>query len=87
MSTLAGQSSVDALGETTDENGDIACLICTISERDDFNTLFELESTTIQRHDADVLRNSYVRLKHFVSMTWVKCTSIAVDSDKDKPNM
>jgi len=37
--------------------------------------------------DDEVDRRAFVRLKHFYTDTWVHCTSIAIDKDKDKPIM
>lgn len=40
-----------------------------------------------QPFTGQVARNSYVRLKHFVSMTWVTSTPTPIDRDKEKPMM
>ena len=34
--------------------------------------------------DDEVGRKAFVRLKHFYTDTWVHCTSIPIDRDKEK---
>ena len=60
-----------------------------ISAENAFNpaTIFELDETTITSHDAPVPRNSYMRLKHWESNTWVHSTSLPIDKDEEKPIM
>jgi inositol 1,4,5-triphosphate receptor type 1 len=51
-------------------------------------TVFELDETTISSdHDSFVPKNSFVRLKHYKSGTWVHSTTIAIDRDEEKPIM
>lgn len=51
-------------------------------------TVFELDETTISSdHDSFVPKNSFVRLKHYKSGTWVHSTNIAIDRDEEKPIM
>ena len=53
----------------------------------DYSTIFELDETTITGHDSPVPRNSYVRLKHSDTNTWVHSTAIPIDKDEEKPIM
>lgn len=53
----------------------------------DNSTIFELDETTITVSDSLVPRNSYVRLKHWASGTWVHSTAIPIDREEEKPIM
>jgi inositol 1,4,5-triphosphate receptor type 1 len=50
-------------------------------------TVFELDETTITSRDLPIPPNSYVRLKHAQTGTWLHSTSIAIDRDEEKPIM
>lgn len=51
-------------------------------------TVFELEDTTINTgHDSMVPKNSYIRLKHAETGTWVHSTTIIIDQEEEKPVM
>lgn len=52
------------------------------------NTIFQFEDTTISSaHDSMIPKNSYVRLKHAETGTWVHSTAIQIDREEEKPVM
>lgn len=51
-------------------------------------TVFELDDTAINSGlDSFIPKNSYVRLKHWKTATWVHSTGIPIDRDEEKPIM
>lgn len=58
-----------------------------IKIQNDLSSIFELDATTFVRNDDLVPQNSYVRLKHVVTKTWVHSTNIAIDKEECKPVM
>uniref|UniRef100_H2YYU9 Inositol 1,4,5-trisphosphate receptor n=1 Tax=Ciona savignyi TaxID=51511 RepID=H2YYU9_CIOSA len=62
------------------------CLVAT-AESSSVSSIFELDPTSFTKSDALVPSNSYVRLKHLCTDTWVHSTMIPIDKEEDRPVM
>ncbi|KAM6937738.1 inositol 1,4,5-trisphosphate-gated calcium channel ITPR2 [Xenentodon cancila] len=65
----------------------IAFTLVSVPHGSDISSLFELDATTLQRADCLVPRNSYVRLRHLCTNTWVTSSNAPIDTEEERPVM
>ncbi|KAK9514694.1 hypothetical protein VZT92_025390 [Zoarces viviparus] len=83
--TAEPASSMDSRSIKRSHGERIKYKLVAVAHGNDIASLFELDPTTLQKTDSFVPRNSFVRLRHLCTNTWIQSTNVPIDIDEERP--
>uniref|UniRef100_A0A8C5P7S0 Inositol 1,4,5-trisphosphate receptor n=1 Tax=Leptobrachium leishanense TaxID=445787 RepID=A0A8C5P7S0_9ANUR len=85
---LAAEENPNYKGDAPDRRNAgerIKYRLVAVPHGNDIASLFELDPTTLQNTDSFVPRNSFVRLRHLCTNTWIQSTNVHIDVKEERP--